>query len=55
MLIGSSVMENACSGMHAICRETRGKNSLSAGNVWVWGNILPGETYITVTCGSVSC
>ena len=29
---------------------------MSAGNVWAWGNTLPGETYnyITVTCGSIA-
>ena len=43
--------------MHAACMQFVGKleggNSLSAGDIWAWGNTLPGETYITVTCGLV--
>ena len=56
MLSGSSAMENACS-MLTIRRETQGRNSFERWEyyVWAWGNTLPVETYITVTCGLVGC
>ena len=47
---------NACS-MHKIqsSRNSRGKLVECREPVWAWGNTLPGETYITVTCDSVGC
>ena len=55
ILSGISVIENACS-MHTIHRETRGGNSLSAGNERLGlGKHSIGETCIIVTCNSVGC